>query len=231
MTAASVVKRQQRRTSTCVRWVLLWVAAIFLSGPLALASEASERGAVTLGVQAGGRTFDGMSVGEVRPQSRGEVTGAVELGYAVSRYWDVSASWRFGGSWFDFTDGSGATGNIKDDSWTLRGFADRKLRLSGGRALRFGLGYEYGEARSWLETAVFHDEGPHAFTSGGAFRVGVDQTWGTRVELRADLEQSIYRAHSTDASFVNTYNWLGRASSATIGVRFILFRGREEPDR
>lgn len=190
-------------------------------------ARAADRGAVTLGVEAGGRTFDAMSVGDVRPRPQGEVMGTVEVGYVAARNWNVSVSGRFGGSWFDFTDNAGRSGNIEDDSWSIRSFVDRQVHLSGGRTIVFGLGYEYGEARSWVKNAVFSDEGPHTFTSGGAFRAGVDQAWGSWVELHAGLEQAIYHAHATDSSLGNTYNWLGRAFSATAGVRFILIRGRE----
>jgi hypothetical protein len=208
----------------------LSAVALGLSALPASVSVAAEPRAVTLGIEAGGRTFDAMSVGDVRPQPRGEVAGAVEVGYVASRNWVVSLSGRLGGSWFDFTDGSGATGNIKDDSWAIRSFLDRQLHLSGGRTLKFGLGYEYGEARSWLKTWASSDEGPHTFTSGGGFRAGIDQAWGSRVELHAGLEQAIYHAHATDSSVGNNYNWLGRAFSATVGVRFNLIRGREDPE-
>jgi hypothetical protein len=206
------------------------VAALGLGAQLASASATAGPGALTLGIEAGGRTFDAMSVGDVRPHPQGEVMGAIEAGYAASRNWTVTLSWRFGGSWFDFTDGAGASGNIKDDSWAIRSFVDRRVPLSGGRALRFGLGYEYGEARSWVKTSASSDEGPHTFTSGGVFRAGIDQACGSRVELHADLEQAIYHAHATDSSLGNTYSWLGRAFSASVGVRFVLFRGRGEPE-
>ena len=124
----------------------------------------------------------------------------------------------------------GPSGNIEDDSWSVRSFVDRRVLSTGNLALTFGLGYEYGEARSWVKNAVFSDEGPHTFTSGGAFRAGIHQAWGSRVELHAALEQAIYHAHATDASVGNVYNWLGRAFSATVGVRFIVIRGREEPE-
>ena len=196
---------------------------------MASAASAANPGAVTLGLEAGGRSFDAMSVGDARPQSRGEVTTALEIGYTTGPHWIVSASGRFGGAWFDITNNAGGSGNIEDDSWAVRSFIDRQVRLSSGQALTFGLGYEYGEARSWVKNAVFSNEGPHTFTSGGAFRAGIHQAWGSRVELHAALEQAIYHAHATDASVGNVYNWLGRAFSATVGVRFIVIRGREEP--
>jgi hypothetical protein len=191
---------------------------------------AAERGRVSLGVEAGGRTFDAMSVGEARPRPQGEVIGALEVGYAAARDWNASVSGRFGGTWFDFTDNAGSSGNIEDDSWAVRSFVDRLIQLSGGRALRFGLGYEYAEGRSWVKNSFSSHEGPHTFASGAAFRAGIDQPWGSRVELHASLEQAVYHAHATDSSLGNTYNWLGRAFCATIGVRFIVMHGREEPD-
>jgi len=209
------------------RRTALFTAAVGLSVPTV--SAAGGPGALSLGIAAGGRAFDAMSVGDVRPQPRGEVIGTVEVAYVMTRNWSGSVSWRFGGSWFDFTDGLGASGNIKDDSWVIRSFVDRQLHLSGGRRLSLGIGYEYGEARSWVKTSVSSDEGPHTFTSGGAFRIGLHQAWGSRVEFHAGLEQAIYHAHATDSSLGNTYNWLGRAFSANVGVRCFIIRGRDEP--
>src|SRR5262245_49114222 len=117
------------------RRAALFTAALGLGAPSA--SAAVGRGALSLGIEAGGRAFDAMSVGEVRPQPRGEVIGAVEVRYAVTRNWSGSVSWRFGGSWFDFTDVLGATANIKDDSWAIRSFVDRELHSSGGRRFSF----------------------------------------------------------------------------------------------
>jgi hypothetical protein len=204
-----------------------------LSASGAGASGSSDRGALALGVETGARTFDALSASDVRPQPRGEAIAGFEAGYALSKRWGVAVSGRFGGAWFDFSNGGGASGKIEDDSWSVRAFFDRHVRMAEGRGLRFGLGYQYGEARSWVKNFVpvgvlSRYEGPHAFMSGGAFRSGVAQSLGSRCELSAELEESVYNAHATDPRIGNKYDWLGRAFSATVGIRVVLIRGREE---
>src|SRR5262245_12519132 len=83
----------------CIRRASLCSAALGLGAQLASAPAAAGPGAFSIGIEGGGRVFDAMSVGEVRPQPRGEVIGAVEVGYAVTGNWSGSVSWRFGGSW------------------------------------------------------------------------------------------------------------------------------------
>src|SRR5213083_2282689 len=99
---------QRRGRAGCALHAALSAAALGLSALPASVSVAAEPRAVSLGIEAGGRTFDAMSVGDVRPQPRGEVAGAVEVGYVASQNWVVSLSGRLDGSWFDFTDGAGA---------------------------------------------------------------------------------------------------------------------------
>lgn len=199
------------------RWVAILCTALFLAAPAAAQS------AVGVGIAAGTRTFDGLSVGEIRPHSHGEVTFEVELDWISASRWGASLSGRFGGSWFDY-NGPGVSGNIEDASWSVRLFVDRHLDVSASRSLRVGAGYEYGEARSWMHNFQFRDEGPHAYTSGGAVRFGVAQSVAKRLQLYGDIECSAFRAHAADTSPSNEYSWLGRAFKATLGVRVVLVR-------
>ena len=178
-------------------------------------------GAVRLGIAAGIRTFDGLSFGEIRPQSHGEMTAEMEVDYIRRNEWGAAVSGRFGGSWFDY-NGLGVSGNIEDASWSIRSFVDRRMYVSTTRSLRLGAGYEYGEARSWIHNFQFRDEGPHAFVSGGVVRFGLEESLTKWVQLYGDIEMSAFRALATDALPRNEYRWLGRAFKAALGVRVTL---------
>jgi hypothetical protein len=198
---------------------VLWAA--ILSVALSLAAPAAGRGAVRLGVAAGTRTFDGLSVAEIRPRPQGELTCEGELDYVGAAHWGVAVSGRFGGAWFDY-GGPGVSGKIEENSWSVRFLVDRHMSPSRTRSFRLGAGYEYGEARSWVHNYNFSDEGPHAFLSGVIVRLGLAQSLANRLQLYGDIEQSAYRAHAKDVSPANEYNWLGRAFKATVGIRIVL---------
>jgi hypothetical protein len=158
-----------------------------------------------------------MSFSDIRPTTRGEAGGRIEMGLRVSdRCW-ATVSGHFGGAWFDFS-GPSVSGTIEDFSWVVRAGADWRHPLGTRAEWYAGLGGEYGESRSWLDALSTEDEGPRVFLRGGYVKLGA--AIGGPLQLYADLTQSVVMAHARQAELENKYNWLGRALEGAVGVRF-----------
>jgi hypothetical protein len=208
-----------------------WLTA-FLSGTLVLATPVAAisqqgSGALLLGISAGVATRDLLSVTDVRPASRGETVAEVELAYHVKDSWAVAVGARFGGSWFDFQqDLVFSTGNIKDQDLVVRGALDHVLSLAPLASAHIGIGVEYGQARSFTSTRFFDEEGPRTYYLGGLMRAGCSYAILPRLQIQAEVSQSVFRAHARHASLASEYHWLGRSLSMTLGFRTVLIRGR-----
>jgi hypothetical protein len=199
---------------------------------VAQSARASGQDSVTawlLGLEVQQRTFDTMSAGDSRPVPRGESGLRLSLDGLVDPKWGVALSAHFGGAWFDWSDPVyNITGRIEDAAWGARLGADRIFTIGAGRGF-VGLGVEYGEARSWLETLGVQqdisDEGPTCFMTGGYVRLGAMTRLWRRMAFCAEASQSFYRAHASDPSFGTQYAWLGRSLALSAGVRVAITRG------
>ncbi len=199
-------------------------AGCFLAS-IAGASEAPGAGAFLVGIRLEQTNSDRLSVGDIRPQGRGEWGGGVSLDYQFAERWAANLTGHIGGSWFDF-NGFAVSGKIVDANWAVRAGVDRLIPLAGGSALLFGTGFEYGEARSWLDNLTISQQGPHNYLVGGSARVGISSPPCGRLMLYGEALQTFYKAHASDGASGTKYNWLGRSFTGAIGMRFILGRGR-----
>jgi hypothetical protein len=206
-----------------------------LEGPgsrvaVASAPQPTGEGAFVVSAALAQGVSDRLSVGDIRPQSRGEWGGRLGLDYQFSERWVVTVASQVGGSWFDF-NGFAVSGKIVDASWSGRVGVDRLVPAGGGATLWVGLGLEYGEARSWLDNLTISQEGPHNYAVGGSARFGVSSPALGRVQLYGELLPSFYRGHARDGTSGTEYNWLGRSLTGAIGVRFVLARGHSSSPR
>lgn len=193
-------------------------------GSVARASEPERAGALLVGVALAQGSFDRLSVSDIRPQSRREWGGRVGLDYQLSERWAATVTGYVGGAWFDF-NGFAVSGKIVDASWSARAGVDRVISVGGGSTLSIGVGFEYGEARSWLDNLTISQAGPHNYTTGGSTRVAIVSPRLARFQIYGELLQSFYRAHARDGTSWNKYNWLGGSLTGGVGVRFALARG------
>lgn len=207
--------------------VSLVVAGVFSwHPPFARATEPPGAHALLFGVGAQQRSFESVSVNDSRPRTYGEFAGRADVSYLITDRWAFALSLRAGGSWFDF-NGFGTSGRIVDSSWGLRAGFDRVFPWGERQWVLVGLGLEYGESRSWLDTFAASSEGPHVYMTGGTARVALVRQLGSRYQLFGDLDQSAYRAHAKEPSTLRTsYNWLGRSLAGSVGIRWVVLRGR-----
>ena len=215
---------------------LMMAVAISCAAPPAVqARDLPAARALLFGFVAQQRSFETLSIGDTRPRMYGETAGRADISYLLTDEWAASLSGHVGGSWFD-ANGFGTSVKIADASWGLRGGLDRLVGLGDRQLLMIGLGFDYGEGRSWLHTvastypfAASRSEGPHAFMAGGSVKFGISQQLGSRLQVTAELVQSVYRAHAKDPSSLRSdYNWLGRSLAGSVGLRWVVLRGRRE---
>jgi hypothetical protein len=183
------------------------------------ASETRGPGSVSVGVKVGAETRDLLSIGDIRPTVRGNVLGDLSIGVALWRDWEAGVGARVGGSWFDFRAPLGASGNIKDQTWSSYLSVDKAIARSPAFSVSLGLLGEYGEARSWTDTRTYSQEGPRTFFGGGGARIGVLTPIGSRAHLQGEIGQSIFHGHARDPFTRSDFNWLGRALTLAVGVR------------
>lgn len=163
------------------------------------------------------RTFDAMSVMEGRPGPKGEAGGEIEIQWFAAKPIAVGVSGRLGGSRFRFL-GPTIDGKVEEISWGIRAGIDVVLAASREWEVLAGGGYEYGEARSWLENVVAGDEGPRAFMPGGDVRLRASRRVMRRVWLNATLRQGLFFAHARHPGLLTDFSWLSRSFSSSIGL-------------
>lgn len=196
-------------------------------------------GAWLLGVEVQQRSFDTMSAGDWRPVARADAGVRVSVDRLLTRRWAVGLSGHYGGTWLDWSDPLSLTaGKIEDAAWDVRLGVDRVVPFGERSTATIGVGVEYGEAHSWVRTLGPHSgvpgglpinqRGPRCFATGGYARLGATVPLWSRVGLGAQVSQSFYGAHASDPPFGTRYNWLGRSFAASVGLRFVLARGRAE---
>ncbi len=161
--------------------------------------------------------------------TRQEVGGELEFGYRVRESLSIVTSGYFGGGWFDFSTPA-ANGKIEDWSWQVRLGLDREFQLSDRTTAWFGMGGQYGESRSLLESQPLsalnelHDPGPEVSLVGGYARSGVSTQLGGPTRGYIQAAASIYQAHARQPVLASDYNWLGSSLEFTVGVRLMLGR-------
>jgi len=205
----------------CRRWVAAPAVTVMLLGAPHAASAEFGSGALLVGIGVGGGGRDLLSIADVRPAWHGQAVADLEVQYLLRKRWAVAIEGRAAGSWFDFRQTLGASGNIKDQDLALRAMLDHRTR-----AAFVGVGVEYGQARSFTYTRFYDDEGPRTYFLGGALRVGLAHEIHPRVQVHGEITETVFRAHARDASTGSSYSWLGTCSSITLGVRLALLTSR-----
>jgi hypothetical protein len=195
----------------------------------AKADESGERVAQGpyLALAGGAWTIDLIGLTDGQPRPHGHAGGEAEVGWLWGEAWATSASFRWGGSWFDFDAfASLPYGHLREQTWMVRLVVDRRFPGARGRSVWFGAGFLYGEAHSDVNTSVFTRDQPPNFFAGGLMRVGAGFPLAGPVELYGELEQSLFRARGGDPDFQEEYRWLGRSLAGHVGLRLAAARPR-----
>jgi len=219
-------KRNIRSSVTILAQVIAAVALLLVSCSVSPGYSASQVGAhaIIIGVGAGARAFDRLAKADPRPSRRGELNGGIELGYFLTPSLRVSLMGRLGGTFFDF-DGAFGSGNASEQSWGGRGGLDWVQETQGPLSPYLGLGYDYGEARSWIRSPLQDDEGPRNIFSGVSTRAGVNLHLSPRLRLNWEILAGGYYAHTFDERLQTRYRWLGYSLGTSIGISCVLLRG------
>jgi hypothetical protein len=192
-------------------------------------------GAWLLGLELQQRQFDTMSAGDSRPLTRADAGARLSIDQLLTPAWALGLSAHFGGMWLDWSEPVfNVAGKIEDVAWGVSLGVDRVFAVGTGGKAFAGVGVEYGETRSWLAdlgaqlpySQDFSDEGPHSYMTGGYARLAMMTPVWRRTALCAQVSESFYGAHATDPPFATRYNWLGRSLAVSVGLRFVVARGR-----
>lgn len=165
-------------------------------------------------------SIDLIGITDGGPRPHGHAGGQAELGWLWGSAWSTGASFRWGGSWFDFDAFADVPlGHVSEETWVARLVVDRRFPGQRGRSVWFGTGLLYGEARTNINTIVVVEDPPPNFFSGGLVRVGAGFPLGGPFELFGELEEALFRARGGDPDFQERYRWLGRSLSGVVGLR------------
>jgi hypothetical protein len=199
--------------------VLCVAFAVALSAGGAHGADRSGLKSLSFGFGVGSGASDVLSVGDIRPVSRGQVFGDASIAMAFGKSWRSSVGTQIGGAWFSFREPLGASGNVKDQAWSAYAAVDRCVVGKPPCVVLIGVLAKYGEARAWSDTRLYGQEGPHTYVGGGAARVSVVTAICRRADLEWKVEQEIFHAHAHDPFTRSDFDWLGRALGLSVGVR------------
>jgi hypothetical protein len=129
------------------------------------------------------------------------------VGLAVSGY--------LGGTSFRFT-GPGAAGKVETVRWDTRAGLDFSTQVGPKSSVWAGVAYEYGEARSWLDSAQLSEGGPHNYLVGVSFSAGEAVRVARRMDVRCYLGLSELWGRASGVATTNDYRWVG--SDLTLGL-------------
>jgi hypothetical protein len=174
-----------------------------------------------VGVAGGAWSIDLIGLSDGGPRPHGHAGGQAELGWLWRAGWVTSASYRWGGSWFDFDAFAGQPlGHLSEETWMVRLILDRRFAGERGRSIWFGAGFFYGEAHIDLNTfRLFTPDPPPNFLSGGLARAGVGFPVGGPLEVYGEIEEAVFRGRGGDPDFQERFRWLGRSLAGHVGLR------------
>ncbi len=209
--------------------VLVWILG---SAPRGMADPARSvaPGAFSLAATLGQKSLDILSEGDIRPNARPFVFAGLEAQYRFSERWGVSWSGQLGGSFFDF-NGPGVSGNVEETNWSTRVGLDWAHGFESGSVTYAGLGYEYGEARSWLKNLQVSETGPRNVLTGASVRAGAAIRSAPRLFIVGEVHAGAYRGRAEVGSLSTRYNWLGRSVGVSVGLRYAVRPGRADASR
>lgn len=206
--------------------VFVLAAALILVAsfwPLRIASgdetDAGHARGPYLALAAGAWTVDLIGVSDAGPRPHGHAGGQAEVGWLWGVTWATSASFRWGGAWFEYDAFVLPRGRLNEETWMLRFIVDRRFVGTRGRSAWFGAGYVYGEARSDLIAIINPAPPPPNFFSGGLARAGTGFPLTGPLEIYGELEAAVIRGRGGNPAFQERYRWLGQALAVHVGFR------------
>src|SRR5687767_2117844 len=136
-------------------------------------------------------------------------------------HWGGTIAGQLGGSYFNFND-PGGSGNVEEVLWSARVGLDWVLPHEDREGITyFGVGYEYAEAKSWLENQLLSESGPRNVLTGAFVRTGRGWRLSSWLLLTGELEASGFRGRADVPSTLARYNWFGRSIGASLALRFV----------
>lgn len=182
-------------------------------------SSAGQARGPYLSLAAGAWTIDLIGVSDAGPRPHGHAGGQAEVGWIWGSAWATSASFRWGGSWFEYDAFVSPRGRLNEESWMLRFIVDRRFEGARGRSAWFGAGYVYGEARSDLIAILNPAPPPPNYFSGGLVRAGTGFPLAGPLEVYGELEGAVIFGRGGNPAFQERFRWLGQALAAHVGFR------------
>ena len=162
-------------------------------------------------------------IADSRPAELATVGGALRVDMRLYRAVGLSVVGQLSGTWSDFDNGAGNSGNVKV---LVPGFGIGPVvafSLSDYSSLTLGGQFEYSEVRSWSHSRVaflpYDVTGPRNFRRGGVLRASVDlrKTWA---QPFVEVTGGAYCVGARAPSLSGNYRWLSTVGSVLVGVRF-----------
>lgn len=192
--------------------------AMIATGSVAGAAEKS----LTIGFAAGMHSGESLGIGDVRPQFHAWPEGVVEFEFARLHRWAVRVGAGVYGSRYTFGD-LFESGRLDEVGWTGKIGFDRFFASSEPLQLKAGVGFEYGEERSWLKGTSFDQEGPRHFTSGGSVRLTLHGPAWRGVRPHGWIEEAVVRTHARRPAPAGSYEWFGSSFRGFVGLQTTLW--------
>jgi hypothetical protein len=209
-----------------LRWTLKFACALLAAQPavwpysLWAAGEARPSGSqigAALSLEEDWSEF--LRVGDAQPTIHGLAGGATELSFAWAGSWEVGLRGHLLGTRDAFT-GAGTSGRTDVIQWGVRLGADRVLHRSPSDRARLGIGFDYGEVRSWLSTGAGDETGPHNYFAGPSVRAGMDHAVGTSLGLLAEMLAGFRFSHANGVSTTASHSWTSNSIAIAVGLRW-----------
>lgn len=201
---------------------VILVAASTVLPPVAGADDSGEGQAEGpyVALAGGAWSIDLIGISDGGPRPHGHAGGQAELGWLWGSTWATSASFRWGGSWFEFDAfSSQPLGRLNEETWMVRLIVDRRFGGVRGRSVWFGAGFLYGEAHTDINTISLAEDPPPNYFVGGVARAGAGFPVGGPFEIYGELEEAVFRGRGGDPDFQERYRWLGRSRAGHVGLR------------
>ncbi len=166
------------------------------------------------------RVGDRLDWADFQPTLHGQPGLRMGLSWPMSRTLSATTSGSLGGSSFRFV-GPGAIGKLRDVRWDVRVGLDRRSIVGDGAVLLWtGTSFEYGESRSWINSALVREEGPRNYLIGCSIAAGGAVRVSSRVDLRCQLGLSVLWGRASGVVTPNEYRWLSDDLGMGLGLAY-----------
>ena len=207
----------------------IWVGLILALALPGAAYDAIADGSsgVSLGLALQRSTSQALLIGDSRPLELAAAGGAIEVGVPLFREVRLVLAGDLSGTWYDFDNGAGNSGNIKVLVPGLRIGPVIDIPLGGRLGLGLGGQFEYSELRSWSHSRVaflpYDVTGPRNFRRGGVLQAEV-YARQRRMQPFIRAASGLALVHAKVPSFSSSYRWLSVMGAITVGLRLKLTR-------